>query len=1034
MSDAAPPQAGAYRFDDERAQRVQRKLQRRKERAERRRRQLAAALIEADNEQIEQQREILAALEPANRYRHTEACLFPRYAHTSAMFRGDSSTDPDRRVCRQPLQSMHELTREFLGMPEFLTVPPRQPDPATAGSESSGVEAEHGGTDEQGETRPAHPDGGTLVEATEGVALPSDVPSPSAHELRSSVSMSELVPGVGLVGPSRSSRILDRLHADPGQSLSPAGSPSLDEDSVQPLVLPKKGDNDLASFREKVFDRRRKTSGRRHSLSTTAWPDMDLPNPYDPQPTGPRPVTIAADVFGAPGLPGSPSLEQPGQDPGSPPPDFLGHPVGSSTPVRPRNDLSAVLARRRSASAQQLAPRPWHRLRPLFRRSGVPDADQDRSGDADTFTDVRLESPRPADGEQSSLGAAPAAELPADDAADPESSDLAASTLEEPPSPAPRSAARRSIPAVLQMPPLLQGSAFDTRGPSPWSAQGFFSPYGAFLVDQRGMILPGVSGTIADTGPVAVPPGIGRRVLYPSTALFRNVLVQHADEQEGWGWEMYTNTSRFFAGLEADDSDSDDDEPLMDVRIHAREQRLMQRRIDREHARQRRALRKENATSVVPGQPDVDVDLEVWSENSSDENESNSETDPDAPWRDDRRPVGKLYGKSLMDVALTQAQVRAALRRFYGQEGLAAAAGEVARSGDNDTRERMARVFGPLTQWGDELIRQLQREAQHAHDPEERDRRLAELQVLLQQRHEETLARLHAATQLQEEQAPTTPVPRAPKRYTHAFSEKDQEAAASYAAHIRQADAQDAELVAAWHDSSESEEEGSDEEDDLPLATLRARHASTETSSLETPDPEEEEPLGELHPQAAIIAEQAALIKQLMEENRMARMTMGMFGLGGAMRPQPPSAPLPVPPWLASRPASSAGPGAYVDDPDNALGVDMGQENHENTRPEALPADFPQEYPGDYSSGDTRSVSGVDPAVAVLMDPTLLDNVQSTPNPADTYETPTKPEVGAYGKGSEAKPKRALDAEKAHPAMVDDEASMGDSQMALLRS
>ena len=112
----------------------------------------------------------------------------------------------------------------------------------------------------------------------------------------------------------------------------------------------------------------------------------------------------------------------------------------------------------------------------------------------------------------------------------------------------------------------------------------------------------------------------------------------------------------------------------------------------------------------------------------------------------------------------------------------------------------------------------------------------------------------------------------------------------------------------------------------------------------------------------------------------------------------------------------------------------MGQENHENTRPEALPADFPQEYPGDYSSGDTRSVSGVDPAVAVLMDPTLLDNVQSTPNPADTYETPTKPEVGAYGKGSEAKPKRALDAEKAHPAMVDDEASMGDSQMALLRS
>ena len=71
MSDAAPPQAGAYRFDDERAQRVQRKLQRRKERAERRRRQLAAALIEADNEQIEQQREILAALDPANRYRHT---------------------------------------------------------------------------------------------------------------------------------------------------------------------------------------------------------------------------------------------------------------------------------------------------------------------------------------------------------------------------------------------------------------------------------------------------------------------------------------------------------------------------------------------------------------------------------------------------------------------------------------------------------------------------------------------------------------------------------------------------------------------------------------------------------------------------------------------------------------------------------------------------------------------------------------------------------------------------------------------------
>ena len=92
--------------------------------------------------------------------------------------------------------------------------------------------------------------------------------------------------------------------------------------------------------------------------------------------------------------------------------------------------------------------------------------------------------------------------------------------------------------------------------------KAFFAPHGAFILE-RGVILPSIQKNAGTYGPVQVPVNMGRRVLHPSTALFRNVLVQRDDEREGWGWERHTNASRYFADLQADDDDSDDELPLM---------------------------------------------------------------------------------------------------------------------------------------------------------------------------------------------------------------------------------------------------------------------------------------------------------------------------------------------------------------------------------------------------------------------------------------------------------------------------------------
>ena len=105
------------------------------------------------------------------------------------------------------------------------------------------------------------------------------------------------------------------------------------------------------------------------------------------------------------------------------------------------------------------------------------------------------------------------------------------------------------------------------------SLDDFFTPHGGFVMD-GGVIVPSIKNDVGTFAPVEIPAHLGRRALHPSTALFRNALVNRDEDREGWGWEYFTNASKYFGNLAADDDDSDDELPLMDVRIHKRDEVL----------------------------------------------------------------------------------------------------------------------------------------------------------------------------------------------------------------------------------------------------------------------------------------------------------------------------------------------------------------------------------------------------------------------------------------------------------------------------
>ncbi|CBQ69144.1 conserved hypothetical protein [Sporisorium reilianum SRZ2] len=275
--------------------------------------------------------------------------------------------------------------------------------------------------------------------------------------------------------------------------------------------------------------------------------------------------------------------------------------------------------------------------------------------------------------------------------------------------------------------------------------------------------------------PAAAPRGIGRRAAAPTTALFRNHLVQHEDEREGWGFEAGTCVDDIFNPNDADDSD-DDDKPLADIKKQSRSakraaKRLAKEKRKRKAARRIRRAKREEAlkegksfreVGVDELSPDEDLDL---SSTTSEEDVTDSETesdlwasDDDKRWIDDSKPAGKLYGKSLLDLATERTTERKSKARFYGQVQLedgevaaiqvdgdddlaasqrfagssyddaASVAPSVARSfrdkplGFNDTRERMEAVFGADQIWAREMAKRQQDEARETEEAKENAR------------------------------------------------------------------------------------------------------------------------------------------------------------------------------------------------------------------------------------------------------------------------------------------------------------------------
>ncbi len=84
--------------------------------------------------------------------------------------------------------------------------------------------------------------------------------------------------------------------------------------------------------------------------------------------------------------------------------------------------------------------------------------------------------------------------------------------------------------------------------------------------------------------------GVGRRAAVPTTALFRNHLVQHDDEREGWGWEAGTRVDDMLNPDKTDDSD-DDDKPLADIKKQGRSAKRAAKRLAKAK-RKRKAARR----------------------------------------------------------------------------------------------------------------------------------------------------------------------------------------------------------------------------------------------------------------------------------------------------------------------------------------------------------------------------------------------------------------------------------------------------------
>ena len=255
--------------------------------------------------------------------------------------------------------------------------------------------------------------------------------------------------------------------------------------------------------------------------------------------------------------------------------------------------------------------------------------------------------------------------------------------------------------------------------------------------------------------PCIAPSGIGRRASMSTTALFRNQLVQHDDEKEGWGWEA---GSRIGTELAVNDDEEEDISDRGEAEVAAgkrskrerkSEKKMLKEKRKRQEARRVRRRKRELARSknvpfdqvgVEELSPDEDLDL---SETSSDESASSvgasgsgserkGNSIDEERWLDENRPAGQLYGKSLLDVLDERKTKVASKTRQYGQVQLEAGQDGDEKSiraasigaaefrdnpvGFNDTRERMEAVFGPDQIWASEMAK---RKLQDAKEEEE---------------------------------------------------------------------------------------------------------------------------------------------------------------------------------------------------------------------------------------------------------------------------------------------------------------------------
>lgn len=980
------------------------------QRRRKRRMQLAAALVEADNDEIQRRVAFLASMDPKAKDRPTQVSLVPKYANQSVLFHEALAgyTQQTRPVYVHAPQSMRELTRSYLGMgaqwigddsqemhmiddstaqrgdmasvesvaqnllqlqlspkqlgsPFVAWQPPEPQPPQEAPPEAPELE------------RSALRSSSSMPSLTEAAKeqrddvpdVSMDTTQASAQDLTRSALMLQRIRKSRVISESKSvgdadlSEDMDEPPAEPAEASQVLEEPSVDAEP-EPLQLVEPTP-DLLGFRARVLKPRteRRRSSRRHSLVVSGWPEesalaesaLETPTPEAPAPEPSVPQESHSDMT-------TRQLQRLLQGKGDADSQHGTSDAGHSANSAPLENLAPMLARRETARANDLTSAKWTKrksgLRALFpfERRKPPKTRANESTDKpmiqlDTGDEsigapqwrgmiedspvmerprgssaVQFASTAQTYGDEDLIGVSLKTPVVDNDRPDeawaqPEAPPAHDASYEpapvEPAGPPTKGLTYICIPAPLEY------------TPREFPATPFYVPHGAFYVDDRGVVLPrnktqDEAHFELDFGPVQVPEGIGRRVLYPTTALFRNALVSRDDDHEGWGFERYTNALAYFKpSLYADDDDSDDEVPLMDVRIQTREEHLARRRVHRERVRRKRAhlerrrlrelAKRQGKRASVFGIEEESSEYESDSASTDWSGFSSDETDPEEPWKDDRRPAGKLYGKSLMGLAGEQDVQRRNKVRFYGQVNpdRHSAPPEGLGGFHNDTRERMAKVFGPHPRWMTDLARREEKNQQEQYDA----------------------LKVGGTPQLDAQETTDLLMEPGVQEGIIYPSVHDAEEAEALAA-----EAADDAAVAAWQDSSDDdlpkEKPRFDksrprwearEEDDVPLNRLRRRSTAADANSL-AGESDDEQPLGNRHRQAAIIAENQALIKQLLEENRQVRMSLQM------LTSMPYAAGMPfAPPWMPpTRSSGGFGPMLHIDEDVPLLDMDNVQD------------------------------------------------------------------------------------------------------------